>query len=120
MNSARFQFAKLNRFICIQSRHTLHSTIWIRSDCGFLYGQHRTLTTLFTCFWPKRSGDCHLEDGGWRCHLEAGGWREGDLLFCLEGGGHTASKDKDEKEKERRERERERGVGGGGGGGQLK
>ena len=62
---------------------------------------------MFTYFWPKGSGDsgdCDLEVGGWRCHLEVGGWREGDFLFCLEGGGHTASKDKDEKEKERKKK----------------
>ena len=85
--------------------------------------QHRTLAALFTCFWPKRSGDCHLEVGGWRCHQEVRGWREGDLLFCLEGEEHTASKDKDEKEKERKERKKKKEKkkkkkkkGGGGGG----
>ena len=41
VNSARFRVAKLNSFICIQSWDPLHVTIWIRSDCGFLYGQHR-------------------------------------------------------------------------------
>ena len=67
----------------------------MRSDFGFLYGQHRTLATLFTCFWPKRSGDSgdsHLGLGVGRRETYYSVWREG------------ASKDKDEKEKERKKK----------------
>ena len=55
---------------------------------------------MFTCLWPKRSGDSG------DCQLEVGGWREGDLLFCLQGGERTASKDKDEKEKRKKEKKK--------------